>query len=75
MRNPARIDEFTKVLNYIWKNKCPDWRFFQLTTNVFGGESGLWFMEENKTLDILCNYFATSLEEVKNEIILSDGKM
>lgn len=33
IRNPDRIDEFTKELNRIWKTYYVDWRFGQFMTN------------------------------------------
>ena len=34
MRNPDRIDVFCEKLAKIWKENFPDWRFFQLISNV-----------------------------------------
>lgn len=69
MRNPKRIDKFTAVLNYIWKTKCPDWRFTQLMENVFwGSDKAIWFMEEEESMKALCGYFSLDLEEVLAKI-------
>ncbi len=66
MRDPKRIDKFTNVLNYIWKTKCPDWRFFQLIENVFGVKVDIvhWMMEENEALEQLCERFDVKIEDV-----------
>ena len=34
MRNPERIDDFCARLAKVWKKEFPDWRFFQLISNI-----------------------------------------
>lgn len=69
MRDPNRIDDFTKVLNYIWKTKCPDWRFGQLVTNVFAIDAfKFWFIEEEEVLRLVCKYFQVDLEEIRKKL-------
>lgn len=61
MRNPERIDEFTKELNRIWKTYFPDWRFGQLCSNFFGWlvsekKMDLFFPEEEQMITYLREY-------------------
>lgn len=67
MRPVDRIDEFTTFLNYIWKTRCPDWRFGQLIFNVFAAVDP-FYMEEDTAMDYICGYFKTSYEEIKKEM-------
>lgn len=61
MRDPKRIDEFTKELNRIWKTYFPDWRFGQLCSNFFGWlvsekKMDLFFPEEEQMITYLREY-------------------
>ena len=61
MRDPKRIDEFTKELNRIWKTYFPDWRFGQFMSNFFVFVSGIkgvdiFFPEESEMLTYLKEY-------------------
>lgn len=59
MRNPDRIDVFCNKLAEIWKTKCPDWRFGQLTMNVYGSmDVDPFFPEENEMIQIIENFFS-----------------
>lgn len=58
IRNPERIDEFTKELNRIWKTYFLDWRFGQLMMNFLSWvqcekKLDLFFPEEEQMLTYL----------------------
>lgn len=58
IRNPERIDEFTKELNRIWKTYFLDWRFGQLMMNFsswvqYEKKLDLFFPEEEQMLTYL----------------------
>lgn len=58
MRDVNRIEPFMNELVNIWKEQCPDWRFFQLISNIqyyYGND--LFYIEENKAIEIIKNYF------------------
>jgi hypothetical protein len=58
MRDPKRIDDFCKTLATIWKTQCPDWRFGQLISNVYGAaRRDPFFYEEDETLKLFEDYF------------------
>ena len=61
IRNPERIDEFTKELNRIWKTYFLDWRFGQLMMNFLSWTQhekkiNPFFPEENKKITYLKEY-------------------
>lgn len=59
MRNPDRIDAFCTQLAKIWKEKAPDWRFGQLTMNVYGSmDVDPFFPEEDEMIQIIENFFS-----------------
>ena len=51
MRNPNRIDEFCDWLKYLW-HLCPDLRFGQLISNVYGIKENaeFFYMEDDEAL-------------------------
>lgn len=58
MRNPERIDGFTKELNRVWKTYYSDWRFGQFMMNFFEyimkvSRIDPFFLEEHQTLTYL----------------------
>lgn len=57
MRNPKRIDDFCARLAEAWK-RAPDWRFFQLVTNIqnFVFESDGFYIEDDKAIKEIENY-------------------
>ena len=58
MRNTKRIKKFCNELANIWETKCPDWRFFQLISNVSSSiKSDPFFIEDDKAIDIFKRYF------------------
>jgi len=62
MRDPNRIYEFCDKLAEIWAEKCPDWRFTQLMSNVFDGRD-LFYMEEDRFIKEVEGYFGIAHEE------------
>lgn len=53
MRDPKRIDDFTKQLAEAWK-KLPDWRFGQMISNFeswYGRD--IFFLEEDRFAELL----------------------
>lgn len=61
MRNPNRIDEFTKELNRVWKHYFVDWRFGQLMNNFLGWiyaekKIDIFFLEEKEMLKYLYEF-------------------
>jgi hypothetical protein len=71
MRDPKRIDEFTKELNRIWKTYFPDWRFGQFMSNFLGFVGGIkgidiFFPEESEMLTYLKEYCGEETNENKN---------
>jgi hypothetical protein len=54
MRNPDRIDEFCEWLRFLW-HKCPDWRFGQLVSNVYGIEENprFFYMEDDEAMKLI----------------------
>lgn len=71
MRDERRIDSFCKELAKIWRNKCPDWRFGQLISNVFGS-SDPFYLEEDKAMDVLKKYF--NIEAPEDMLVILIGK-
>ena len=72
MRSIKRIDEFTTFLAHIWKTRCPDWRFGQFVSNVFGEISvkhgDIFFPEEDKMMKYIAEYFNTTVEDIQAEL-------
>lgn len=61
MRDVNRIDTFLTELGKYWK-KVPDWRFMQLICNLQSAcGSDMFYMEEDKVLLHLENYFDESV--------------
>ena len=56
MRDPNRLYEFYDTLNKIHREHCPDWRFGQLISNVFGNQD-IFYLEEDKFLEAVKTYF------------------
>lgn len=58
MRKIERIEPFMKELTKIWKEKCPDWRFGQLMSNVLNSfDIDPFFIEEDEMLERFKKYF------------------
>lgn len=58
MRKIERIEPFMKELTKIWKEKCSDWRFGQLISNVLNSfEIDPFFIEEDEMLERFRKYF------------------
>lgn len=58
MREIERIEPFMKELTKIWKEKCPDWRFGQLMSNVLNSfDIDPFFIEEDEMLERFKKYF------------------
>ena len=58
MRNIERIEPFMKEMAKIWKEKCPDWRFGQLMSNVLNSfDRDPFFIEEDEMLKRFKEYF------------------
>lgn len=58
MRKIDRIEPFMLELAKIWKEKCPDWRFGQLMSNVLNSfEIDPFFIEEDNMLERFKKYF------------------
>ena len=55
MRDPNRIYPFCMKIAEMWSSQCPDWRFCQLVSNVFGEDS--FYIEDDKALLELERYF------------------
>ena len=57
MRDEKRIDEFCKVLAKNWR-KVPDWRFGQLISNIYTGQTcDFFFIEDNKMQTLIEKFF------------------
>ncbi len=66
MRNIKRIEPFMKALAIIWQEKCPDWRFGQLMTNVLNSfDTDPFFIEEDEMLERFKNFFESNKENDK----------
>lgn len=58
VRKIERIEPFMKELTKIWKEKCPDWRFGQLISNVLNSfDIDPFFIEEDEMLERFKKYF------------------
>ena len=58
MRDPKRIKRFCDTLAEIWENECPDWRFAQLTENIFRACGGCaFYIEDEAMLELFKSYF------------------
>ena len=58
VRKIQRIEPFMKELTKIWKEKCPDWRFGQLISNVLNSfDIDPFFIEEDEMLERFKKYF------------------
>lgn len=58
MRDKARIKPFMEELTKLWEEKCPDWRFGQLMSNVLNSmPNDPFFPEEPEMLEYFKNYF------------------
>lgn len=58
VRKIERIEPFMKELTKIWKEKCPDWRFGQLMSNVLNSfDIDPFFIEEDEMLERFKKYF------------------
>lgn len=58
MRKIERIEPFMKELAKIWKEKCPEWRFGQLMSNVLNSfDIDPFFIEEDEMLERFKKYF------------------
>ena len=58
MRDVNRIDSFLQELGKLWKEECPDWRFGQLISNVFGAlNRDPFFYEEPEMIKEFQKYF------------------
>lgn len=65
MRDPKRLDKFYRELNKIHQQYCPDWRYFQFMSNVWGwiqSEKKVdpWFLEEDKAIEYINEFMADS---------------
>lgn len=62
MRNPNRIPEIMKLLQWGWQ-KVPDWRFGQLIENLkrYVGVDDLFYIEDDKMIEKIVDFF--DLEE------------
>lgn len=72
MRNIKRIDTFMDFLTHVWKTRCPDWRFGQFVSNVFGAigakHGDIFFPEEDRMMVYIAEYFKTTVEEIQQEM-------
>lgn len=58
VRKIERIEPFMKELTKIWKEKCPDWRFGQLMSNVLNSfDIDPFFIEEDEMLERFKKFF------------------
>ena len=58
MRDINRIEKFLSILKVYWEKYVPDWRFMQLICNLQSYcRSDLFYMEEDKFIDLLKKYF------------------
>lgn len=58
VRRIERIEPFMKELTKIWLDKCPEWRFGQLMSNVLNSfDIDPFFIEEDEMLERFKKYF------------------
>ena len=74
MRDPKRLDGFYAELKRIHKVYFPDWRFFQLQSNIMGwiySQKGIdpFYIEEDKCLKLLNEYVDEMFKEPVSETI------
>lgn len=79
MRDINRIKEFCDELAEIWETNCPDWRFGQLISNVFGQMRSegkdCFFPEEKEMMEYFKNYFSPKTEDnIEDEKERQKGK-
>ena len=64
MREANRLDNFYKRLCELHKQYCPDWRMTQLICNLQRAcGSDLFYVEEDKLIKIIEDYFKVLNEE------------
>lgn len=70
MRNPKRIDEFTKELNRIWKRYFPDWNFYELFSKFFQrfNRMNFYICEDDRILLLLKVFYYENNFDEKYEI-------
>lgn len=54
MRNPERIRSFLFILEELWKEHYPDYRFFQFVAalpSILGLPEDSFYVEDDKTLE------------------------
>jgi hypothetical protein len=57
MRDKKRIDEFCKALAENW-HRVPDWRFGQLISNIYAGQTrDIFFIEDDEMQALIESYF------------------
>lgn len=57
MRDPNRIHNFLYEIGELWKDNCPDWRFGQLMVNFITTYGDPFYMEEDKLLEKMKEFF------------------
>lgn len=68
MRKIERIDIFCNELAKLWKEKCPDWRFGQLMSNVLNSlPRDPFFYEEDEMLEAFKKFFEPKEEDNKED--------
>jgi uncharacterized protein YihD (DUF1040 family) len=55
MRSEARIDKILDKLRSVWQN-TPDSRLCQLIVNITGGKADLFYMDDDKFFEKLCEF-------------------
>lgn len=63
MRDPQRIEPFTRKLADYWEKRIPDWRFGQFMANFLGfvaAETGkdIFYLEDQEMEEMLDKFFA-----------------
>ena len=56
MRDESRINGYIETIKAIWK-QYPDLRFTQFILNVFGNNPASYYLEDDKSLEILVKYY------------------
>lgn len=60
-RDINRIDPFLEEVGKVWKEKCPNWRFGQIMSNIQRvmktHDTDIFYMEEDELLEYMKEFF------------------
>lgn len=70
MRDINRIDPFMEHLTQLWKKFCPDWRFFQLMSNIDQSDRlDPFYLEDEEAMAKIERFFYLTFPNVPKEML------